>query len=111
MLTLAILEPPSFVQKLENMSVLLGSELTMQCLLKGSLPVTVSWMKDDHEVKDSENVQISFENRTAVLHISCVQLKQAGKYTCQAQNEAGSQKCMAALVVKGLLQYGRYLIV
>ena len=100
-----LLEPPSFVQKLDNMSVLLGSELTMQCVLKGSLPMTVSWMKDDHEVKDTEHVQISFENRIAVLHMSCIQLNQGGKYTCHAQNEAGSQKCTAALVVKGLLLY------
>ena len=63
--------------------------------------MTVTWMKDDHEVKDSEHVQISFENRTAVLYISSVQLKHSGKYTCMAQNEAGSQKCIATLVVKG----------
>lgn len=98
-----LLEPPSFTQKLENMDALLGSELTMLCVLKGSLPMTVSWTKGDHEVKDSEDVQISFENRTAVLYFSNVNLKHSGKYTCHAQNEAGSQNCTAALVVKGLI--------
>lgn len=83
------------------MSAVLGNKIIMQCTLKGSVPMTVTWMKDDLEVKDSEHVQISFENRTAVLHISSVQLKHSGKYTCQAQNEAGSQKCIATLVVKG----------
>uniref|UniRef100_A0A3B1JBY6 Ig-like domain-containing protein n=1 Tax=Astyanax mexicanus TaxID=7994 RepID=A0A3B1JBY6_ASTMX len=96
----ALIEPPSFVQKLDNMSALVGSEITMQCLLKGSLPMTVSWLKEEHEVRDSEHVQISFENRTAVLHMSGIELKHGGKYTCTAQNEAGSQKCTAALVVK-----------
>ncbi|XP_076857247.1 titin-like [Brachyhypopomus gauderio] len=93
-------EPPSFLQKLDNMSVLLGSELTMQCVLKGSLPLSVTWTKDDHEVKETEHVQMSFENRTAFLHVSSVQSEHGGKYTCHAQNEAGSQKCTAALVVK-----------
>lgn len=98
-----LLEPPSFLQKLDNMDVLLGTELTMLCVLKGSLPMTVSWTKGDHEVEDTENVQISFENRTAVLHISNIKLNDSGKYTCHAQNEAGSQKCTAALLVKGLI--------
>lgn len=98
-----LLEPPSFTQKLNNMDALLGTELTMLCVLKGSLPMTVSWTKGDHEVKDTEDVQMSFENRTAVLHFSNVKLKDSGKYTCHAQNEAGSQKCTAALVVKGLI--------
>lgn len=87
---------------MDNTNILLGGEVSLQCVLKGSLPMTVSWMKDDHEIKESEHVQISFENRTAVLHISSVQLKHGGKYTCQAQNEAGSQKCTAVLVVKGV---------
>lgn len=87
---------------MDNTNVLLGGEVSLQCVLKGSLPMTVSWMKDDHEITESEHVQISFENRTAVLHISSVHLKHGGKYTCHAQNEAGSQKCTAVLVVKGV---------
>lgn len=98
-----LLEPPSFTQKLNNMDALLGTELTMVCVLKGSLPMTVSWTKGDHEVKDTGDVQISFENRTAVLHFLNVKLKHSGKYACHAQNEAGSQTCTAALVVKGLI--------
>lgn len=99
-----LLEPPSFLQKLDNMDALLGTELTMLCVLKGSLPMTVSWTKGDHEVKETEDVQISFENRAAVLHISNIKLKDSGKYTCHAHNEAGSQKCTAALLVKGLIR-------
>lgn len=89
--------------KMDNTNVLLGGEVSLQCVLKGSLPMTISWMKDDHEIKESEHVQISFENWTAVVHISSVQLKFGGKYTCHAQNEAGSQKCTAVLAVKGVL--------
>lgn len=87
------------------MNAVLGSKLTMQCVLKGSLPLTITWLKDELEMKDSEHVQMSFENRTAVLYITSVQLNHGGKYTCQAQNEAGSQKCTATLAVKGLLTF------
>ncbi|XP_051980649.1 titin-like, partial [Xyrauchen texanus] len=93
-------EPPSFVQKMDNANVLVGGEVSLQCVLKGSLPMTVSWMKDNHEIKESEHIQMTFENWAAVVHISSVQLIHCGKYTCQAQNEAGSQKCTTELVVK-----------
>lgn len=69
--------------------------------------MTVSWLKDDHEVKDGEHAQMSFEDRTALLRISNIQTKHAGKYTCQAKNEAGCQKCSALLVVKGWLMFMR----
>ncbi|XP_064874313.1 titin-like [Oncorhynchus nerka] len=94
------IEPPSFVQKIENISSLVGSEISMQCTLKGSLPMTVSWIKEDHEVKEGEHIQISYETRTAVLTLRNTQMKHGGKYICQAQNEAGSQKCLATLTVK-----------
>lgn len=97
------IEPPSFVQKIENISSLVGSEISMQCTLKGSLPMTVSWIKEDHEVKEGEHIQISYETRTAVLTLRNTQMTHGGKYICQAQNEAGSQKCLATLTVKGWL--------
>uniref|UniRef100_A0A8C7GM97 Ig-like domain-containing protein n=1 Tax=Oncorhynchus kisutch TaxID=8019 RepID=A0A8C7GM97_ONCKI len=78
-------------------------EISMQCTLKGSLPMTVSWIKEDHEVKEGEHIQISYETRTAVLTLRNTQMKHGGKYICQAQNEAGSQKCLATLTVKGWL--------
>uniref|UniRef100_A0AAR2JJU7 Ig-like domain-containing protein n=1 Tax=Pygocentrus nattereri TaxID=42514 RepID=A0AAR2JJU7_PYGNA len=109
-----LLEPPSFVQKLDNMSVLLGSELTMQCVLKGSLPITVSWMKDDHEVKDTEHVQISFENRIAVtdkssmLKILSAERADEGEYTFEVSNDVGSGTCEAFVTVLGISSHVLY---
>ncbi len=96
-----LVEPPSFVQKLGNLSSLVGSEVSLQCILKGSEPMTVTWMKDNHELKEAEHIQLSYENKTAVLHITNLQSKHGGKYSCQAQNQAGSQMCSAVLTVKG----------
>uniref|UniRef100_A0A665TF87 Ig-like domain-containing protein n=1 Tax=Echeneis naucrates TaxID=173247 RepID=A0A665TF87_ECHNA len=66
--------------------------------------MTVSWLKDNHELKEAENIQITYENRTALLHITNLQSKHGGKYSCQAQNQAGSQTCSAVLTVKGLFK-------
>lgn len=93
------------MRKLENLSSLVGTDVSLQCNLKGSEPMTVSWMKDGHELKEAEHIQISYENNTAVLHITDLQSKHGGKYCCQAQNQAGSQSCSALLTVKGWLRY------
>lgn len=98
-----LVEPPSFVRKLENLSSLVGSEVSLQCTLKGTEPMTVYWMKDNHELKEAEHIQITYGNKTALLCITDLQSKHAGKYSCQAQNPAGSQTCSAVLTVKGWL--------
>lgn len=100
-------DPPSFVQKLENLSSLVGSEVSLLCVLKGSEPMVVSWMKDNHELKEAEHIQITYESNTALLHITDVQRNHAGKYSCQAQNQAGSQTCSALLTVKGWFSQNR----
>lgn len=93
------------MHKLENLSSLVGSDVCLQCSLKGSEPMTVSWLKDNHEIKEAENIQITFENNTALLHVTNVQSKHGGRYSCQVQNQAGSQTCSAVLTVKGWLKY------
>lgn len=95
------IEPPSFVQRLENISSLVGSEISMQCMLTGSLPMTISWIKDDHELTEDEHINMSYEMKSAVLNLKNTQITHGGKYICQAQNDAGSQKCIAMLTVRG----------
>uniref|UniRef100_A0A8C6L9W6 Ig-like domain-containing protein n=1 Tax=Nothobranchius furzeri TaxID=105023 RepID=A0A8C6L9W6_NOTFU len=94
-------EPPSFVRKLENLSSLVGSDISLQCLLKGSEPITVTWLKDNHELRETEHVQISYKNRTAGLFISSLQSQHGGKYSCQVVNQAGSQICSAVPLLEG----------
>lgn len=93
------------MHKLENLSYLVGSDISLQCTVKGSEPLTVSWLKDNHEIKEAENIQITYEDKTALLHIINLQSKHGGKYSCQLQNQAGSQTCSAVLTVKGWLRY------
>ena len=91
------------MQKLENLSLLVGNKVSLRCTLKGSEPMTVTWLKDNHELKEAEYIQITYENNAALLHITSLQSKHGGKYSCQAQNQAGSQTCSAVLTVKGWL--------
>ncbi|XP_068592046.1 myosin light chain kinase, smooth muscle-like [Cebidichthys violaceus] len=96
---ISLKEPPSFVQRLEDVSCMVGSEVSMKCLLSGSLPMTLSWIKDGHELTEDEHVKMSYETKSAVLNLKNAQLSHGGKYVCQAQNKAGTQRCAAVLVV------------
>lgn len=69
--------------------------------MRGSEPISVTWMKGKDIIKDNHKVKVTFENGIATLHISDVQMSSGGKYTCLAENEAGSQTCFGQLAVKG----------
>uniref|UniRef100_A0A7M4F499 Ig-like domain-containing protein n=1 Tax=Crocodylus porosus TaxID=8502 RepID=A0A7M4F499_CROPO len=97
----ALKEPPQFVKRIENISSLRGGTVVFQAAIKGSLPITVSWLKDNDEVVEDNNVKMTFVNNVATLLIRSIELKHDGKYFCQAKNDAGIQRCSALLTVKG----------
>uniref|UniRef100_A0A8C5TSM5 Ig-like domain-containing protein n=1 Tax=Malurus cyaneus samueli TaxID=2593467 RepID=A0A8C5TSM5_9PASS len=94
-------EPPQFLKKMENISSLRGGTVVFQAAIKGSLPITVSWLKDNDEVIEDSNIKMTFVNNVATLMVRSIELKHDGKYFCQAKNEAGIQRCSALLTVKG----------
>lgn len=96
-------EPPSFVKKLSNLTVILGEEFTLVADVKGSEPITVSWVQDkDHILRDSDNRKITFEKNSVALNVFKADATTAGKYTCQLRNDAGSVECFANVTVLGL---------
>lgn len=86
---------------IENVTTLSGNSASFNSQIKGSTPIHVTWMKDKDEIREDENIKISFENSIAVLHIASIESNHSGKYTCQASNDAGTEKCFATLSVTG----------
>lgn len=85
------------------MTVILGQEVTLEATVKGSEPMTVSWVQDkDHILRDGDNRKITFENQTVALRVFKADAAAAGRYTCQLTNDAGSVECFANLTVLGL---------
>ncbi|KFO13403.1 Titin, partial [Balearica regulorum gibbericeps] len=98
--TYILKEPPSFVKKIENVTALAGDSITLQAVVKGSEPISVTWMKGKDIIQDDNKVRVTFEHGLATLQITGVQLSSGGKYTCVAENDAGSQSCFGELAVK-----------
>lgn len=70
--------------------------------MAGSQPLTVSWIKDERILENDETFHITFEKNVARLKIQNIELNHSGRYTCQAKNESGVEKCFALLLVQGV---------
>uniref|UniRef100_A0A6Q2XBV8 Ig-like domain-containing protein n=1 Tax=Esox lucius TaxID=8010 RepID=A0A6Q2XBV8_ESOLU len=101
--TVSLKEPPMFVKKLVNQSVKLGEEVTLMATVKGSQPMTVSWVQDkDKILRDGDNRKITFENNMVTLKVFKADNTTGGTYTCQLKNDCGVVQCVAVLTVLGL---------
>lgn len=101
-----IAEPPMFSKRIDSVTAVLGNTVRIQGTIKGSPPISVKWMKDSGLLRDDDpKVKMAFENNVASISFSSVELKHDGKYTCLVENEAGRQRCEAALTVQGLNKF------
>lgn len=82
----------------------MGEAVQLECKAAGTPPISINWFKNDKEIKESDACSMSFLNSVAVLRIYSISLEDIGEYVCQAKNEAGTDTCSCAVIVKGVLQ-------
>uniref|UniRef100_A0A3B4H932 Ig-like domain-containing protein n=1 Tax=Pundamilia nyererei TaxID=303518 RepID=A0A3B4H932_9CICH len=95
--------PPVFISKPDPQTVYVGKRAVMQCVIAGTAPLNVVWLKDNQALpKVPAHYQSSCEkNNFATLHIIKLEQDDAGLYECRVSNNVGSKSCQTAITLKG----------
>uniref|UniRef100_A0A7N8XYH4 Myosin light chain kinase, smooth muscle n=1 Tax=Mastacembelus armatus TaxID=205130 RepID=A0A7N8XYH4_9TELE len=86
---------PEFVEKLNDVTVLDGQRLRLQCLLSAATsdPVTVTWTLDGKVIKPSKFIVLANEGGLCSLTIDKALPEDEGQYKCRAETSAGAAEC------------------
>uniref|UniRef100_A0A0B7BSV9 Uncharacterized protein n=1 Tax=Arion vulgaris TaxID=1028688 RepID=A0A0B7BSV9_9EUPU len=80
---------PHFTKTLQDTTVKDGEGLTLECDIEGNPRPQISWYRDDEEIFDSQDFQISMIGCHCKLQISEAYPEDEGEYGCKAVNNLG----------------------
>lgn len=80
-----------------------GETVSIQCTIsKGDPPLNLTWTLNDKPIHKHKGIIIMNMKRFSSLNIDLVQASHSGKYTCIANNLAGTTSLSAYLNVNGI---------
>ncbi|KAE8283410.1 Myosin light chain kinase, smooth muscle [Larimichthys crocea] len=91
------LDPPVFIEPLEDCSVDEGGDITLRGVIAGSQPIKVTWLHNGEVARFGKH---SFNGREMTFVVKESLPEDAGAYTCLAENSAGKTSCCAAVFVR-----------
>ncbi|XP_019949701.2 myosin light chain kinase, smooth muscle isoform X1 [Paralichthys olivaceus] len=91
------LDPPVFIEPLEDCYVDEGSDIRLRGVLTGSQPIKVSWL---HNGEVARFGKPSFNGREVSFVVTECLPEDAGAYICMASNRAGTTSCSSAVCVR-----------
>ncbi|XP_054914995.1 striated muscle preferentially expressed protein kinase-like isoform X2 [Poeciliopsis prolifica] len=103
-------EGPRFVKPLQDTTATAGSEVKLDCVITGKPPITVTWRKNNVELRSDAFCTVQTEGETHTLLIKELRAQNAGSYCVTAANTAGTSSCRATLSIRpepGHVQHGK----
>uniref|UniRef100_A0A8C6W1G7 Hemicentin 2 n=1 Tax=Nannospalax galili TaxID=1026970 RepID=A0A8C6W1G7_NANGA len=86
-ITLQVHMPPSILGEELNVSVVVNESVTLECQSHAVPPPVLSWRKDGRPLEPHPGIHLSADK--ALLEVDRAEVWDAGRYTCEALNQAG----------------------
>ncbi|XP_056626125.1 myotilin isoform X2 [Triplophysa dalaica] len=98
---------PTFVKCLHDVSTVKGQLVVLECRIRGTPPLHMSWYREDQQIIDSADFRIlrkkassaSVPEELCTLVITEAYPEDSGMFQCTASNHYGSVSCSAVLEV------------
>uniref|UniRef100_A0A1B6CDT2 Myosin light chain kinase, smooth muscle-like n=2 Tax=Clastoptera arizonana TaxID=38151 RepID=A0A1B6CDT2_9HEMI len=90
---------PTFGRRLVGSAARVGGTFTLACDVHASPSPITSWYRNGELVVLTDKTVPSWDGRIARLELRDLELEDGGVYTCVAENEVGTTRCSAELVV------------
>lgn len=96
-------EPPRLQQITALDALREGQRFRVACnVISGSMPLQISWYKDDSPLENSDLIQIrNLSEELSELIINSVSLNDSGKYSCIAKNSNGTDVSNVKVEIQG----------
>ncbi|EGV94970.1 Hemicentin-1 [Cricetulus griseus] len=104
-LTLDVGSPPVFIQEPSDVSMEIGSNVTLPCYVQGYPEPKIKWRRLDNMPIFSRPFSVSSisQLRTGALFISNLWASDKGTYICEAENQFGKIQSQTTVTVTGLV--------
>ncbi|XP_060923146.1 striated muscle preferentially expressed protein kinase [Limanda limanda] len=93
-------EVPRFEKPLEAATGARGSEVTLRCVVAGNPPPTVTWRKENVEIRSDASHVVKAAGEEHSLLVKQLRPSSAGSYCVTAVSAAGSASCSAPLAIQ-----------
>lgn len=74
----------------------------LEATYSGTPPISVSWMKNESPLSQSQNCSITTTEKSTILEITESTVEDYAQYSCLIENEAGQDICDALVSVLGV---------
>ena len=97
--TVAVAARATFVDMLQDVSVVSGGEVALACSFICEPRPSVTWLLKGAELEESVNHIFSCDSSSCSIRVPLVRPDCAGVYTCRLQTPAGIEECSAEVTV------------
>ncbi|CAG5003249.1 unnamed protein product [Parnassius apollo] len=92
-------DPPTFLRRLQDLTVKVGTRTRFLVEIVSSTECKVTWYRNERRLMEAERVALVRDGNFWCADVATVSVDDAGRWTCTAENAGGRASCSAHLNV------------